>query len=504
MLKMKSLSIAETFLGDCIADHRAEGSMRLPSISTLAAQAGVAVGTMSKAVARLRLKGILSVHPRKGINISGTASLQYSPPCSEPPKLKQWERLRNTILKDMSSGVFSRTSCLPSYKEMQSRYHAGYSTLRKAFDSLVDDYGCTREHNHIHLPVYHARYQSSRIILIARGDDLKTLRVVSPRTVVHARSLENICAQKNCTIEILTGYYSGNSLEGESTLRSLLAQAGAVGVAGIIIWTVGLTPQFVEACCSVAAGHGIAVAVLDEISMCQEDALLVERSGAQWFVMANGGVESRSTALYCVNKKYSRLLYIGYGGFPGTVDVRGKQCINMFKQWNAGAYAHAHILRMRPQQHDESTESMYSKLIEEAQSHNTGDRRILDRENFALYDQIGWAAQHRRVRTAVFAVLDTVLARHRPDVIVGYNDMVALACYDHLLYTHHTACPAVLGFDDSFEAYANHLTSYHYDIDRYNHTMLDYLLNGPRLIRAAWRNRGVIEFDGYIVERSSG
>jgi DNA-binding transcriptional regulator YhcF (GntR family)/DNA-binding LacI/PurR family transcriptional regulator len=109
----------------------------LPSVRKLARDAGVSLATMNKAIRALRSDGRIETTHGKGMRIVQNGnSAGARVPNNEEPAIKLWRSIQRDLERDIITGVFNRSSMLPSLKELKIRFGANYRTLKKAIDDL--------------------------------------------------------------------------------------------------------------------------------------------------------------------------------------------------------------------------------------------------------------------------------------------------------------------------------------------------------------------------------
>ncbi len=192
----------------------------LPSLRSLAASGGFSLGSMHRALSRLKDDGILSGHPRFGYHsakdTSGAAPtgpfIQVPPGPFLPKKNEasdcsdgrlKWERLRVRVERDILMGRFLRGRASATMQEMQLRYDAGYRTLRKALGALVSE-GLIAEGRSGYQPTLQGhRRRLAWIGLLGEADTHGRLDINSERRQDFLRHLERECAHRNLGLRLI-------------------------------------------------------------------------------------------------------------------------------------------------------------------------------------------------------------------------------------------------------------------------------------------------------------
>jgi DNA-binding transcriptional regulator YhcF (GntR family)/DNA-binding LacI/PurR family transcriptional regulator len=105
---------------------------RLPTIVELARQARVSGVSMSKAVATLVQEGLLDARRGRGIVLSRDRAA----PALAARAPTRPERLANDIIRRLLSGAYGPSHVVPSLKELQASYGAGFRSVKRALESL--------------------------------------------------------------------------------------------------------------------------------------------------------------------------------------------------------------------------------------------------------------------------------------------------------------------------------------------------------------------------------
>jgi DNA-binding LacI/PurR family transcriptional regulator len=117
--------------------------------------------------------------------------------------------------------------------------------------------------------------------------------------------------------------------------------------------------------------------------------------------------------------------------------------------------------------------------------------------------ELSSARRLQRRRDALFPALETLATDTRVTAWVGNSDTDALVALDFLRLSDIPVPGriSVAGFDDSYEAFAQKLTSYNFNGSAYVNAMLEYVLRPRR-----WDSRNAVRpttLDGRIVQRAS-
>lgn len=107
----------------------------LPSIREMAGICGVSAATVWKIVSRLQKENRLVTHWGNEIRVGGKPALDDK--YHEKLKVDKWEQVRELCRKEFLSGNIRGGTLLPSIKELQQKYQTSYFTIKKVLETFV-------------------------------------------------------------------------------------------------------------------------------------------------------------------------------------------------------------------------------------------------------------------------------------------------------------------------------------------------------------------------------
>ncbi|MBD3241987.1 MAG: GntR family transcriptional regulator [Chitinivibrionales bacterium] len=232
------------------------GERRLPSVSSLAREAGVAPVTMLKALAVLKEEGTVSAHPGRGIFILDNGPMSHLSP-KDRPSLRIWENARDALSRDIALGVYTTNDALPQPKELCETYGVCYRTLRKVLADLSERGTLTRHKRMCRVSGHQPGRRPDTVILVAAGTIGGDLRRTSSRTVDSLHALETECGKLNVSLRI-------QAVTGERGIPVSTLDEGQRAVLGCVVWAAGLSEPFLQDLMSRLAGRTWRASVLLE------------------------------------------------------------------------------------------------------------------------------------------------------------------------------------------------------------------------------------------------
>lgn len=478
----------------------------LPPVRRLAANAGVSVPVMVRAVREFRDNGVVDTFPGRG-TVAGSASATMGADSADhgqvsaPQPVSRWQAVSMSIRREILNGIWPPGKVLPSAKELMGRYGVCYRTLRKSLSRLVHERYLQSQHKQYRVPPLRRTGPRNTVLLLLRGRFTEGLHLLPPRTLTMYRELESACAVSGLNLEVGLFSQEGSELRADQTAQRVLSGGRDLSsVLGFIVWTAALDSLDMPALVHRLGRLRRPASVLDEGSFDGELEAMCRVPRSCVFTMSCRSPCGESAGRYLLRLGHRQIAYIDTAPHPA---------------WSANrlhglrtAFAKAGLPR-----------GVHSFAVS-----SSGDRqRIVDSLSMMPSERLPAKVRSalettlQRYRTLVVDSMMGELVREqleaglskpltRPDLTawVCANDALALRCLS-VLRQRGNAVPrrvSVMGFDDSLEASYEKLTSYNFNYSALTQAMLGNLTGSPA-IRALRTRRKPIEIDGFVTERSS-
>lgn len=476
-----------------------------PPIAVLARDAGVGYTTMWKAVREFRDRGLLRVVPHVGISANEDAAELPQPPSRPVSPSSRVDMVAERIERDIATGRLTRSEPLPTMRELCTRYGASFRTVRSALVRLVSE-GTISPAGRRFAPSRVARFgANATVVLVARGDDLGRINMLTERSRVLLRTLEDACFHANLTLRVHTHNFSGPRWQGIDELSALADGQGLTGpVVGFIVWDMGLNMDLLGSILPFLNRSGKPVALLDEMGW---GAHLRERFGGRLmavFSMAANVSDGMRVGRRLHELGHRRLAYFGLRHVSTAGDARlqglravaerlGDATVDVYR----GSETWDDVTRTRD---DLLVQRVAGFLSEQFGEYGSVSGRAMQDATLAL----GRVQTLMRTQRAMGEKFGEALRVGRATVWVAFNDTIACAAME-FLERRGIDVPgrvSVVGFDNGQAAFARNLTSYEFGSTMYANATLSYVLNPAGGTFRARRTTPVV-FDGYLVERAS-
>lgn len=231
------LDRARAFLSETIEDHVARRAPDLPRIADMARRAGVATYTMWKAVQERVGAGRLLTRYRGGTSIAGLADEATGAGKNLASVSKQTLYAKTADRLEAGLAGAAHTP-LPSAEELAWRYGVCAHTMRRALSTLVERGVLSRVRRRYEPRRSAARRPAGRrVILIAAGDSNGNLQPIATNTFDNYRHLDSECAARGLGLELHTAVpFGGGYATARRFVRRLSESARQQDVLGCVLW----------------------------------------------------------------------------------------------------------------------------------------------------------------------------------------------------------------------------------------------------------------------------
>lgn len=482
MKRSPALERARQYLTALASRMRERGDRQLPSYRELAARAEVSTVTVWKCLRELAATGLLergsgrwrvaAGSAREGVREERRVAGSAGP---------AWKRVCDRVRSDIELGALGAGNHLPGGKELCARYGAAPATVRKAVRHLtelriVQPYG-----RWYRVPAQAATPAGSSLFLVAFG--CGQIEMGTPRTRDNLRAAELLCSRHGLRLRIVP-VASGAHASLEPLREQLRRWPRSVGA---MFWDMGLNTGTLVEAVDFVNGAGLPVALL-----CETDEIaagLQHRRSVQPFVSGSSLADGAAVGRFLLARGHRRVAYVSPDAGAVYSTRRRNGLIDAFEQVGA----HGAVVVFEEQ-----------RTVDGASLSIVARREI--QNIYEHYGNLEYAAFREMVRRRLNApqlqgLFETVAADPAVSAWVCNNDTTAVEAL-RFLRSRDIAVPgtiAVVGYDDSLEAFVEGLSSYSFDPTGLAQAMLNFVLTFDR--RGKPLRRAPVTLEGFVNER---
>jgi DNA-binding LacI/PurR family transcriptional regulator/DNA-binding transcriptional regulator YhcF (GntR family) len=487
-----------------------DASKRLPPISQMAVQAGVAQATMWKVVRDFQRRGWLEVAQKRGIYVVEGGGSQH--PLINLPTAsarRHWEEIAHLIRKAIYDGDYGPEALLPAIKELCYAHGCSFVTVKKALNMLCEQG---------HVERYKRRYRVRGLRFVAAAGGLANSVVLIARqnwfgglaqtagSQENFRSLEKCCAEHglelDCALLNTPEYSHGRTIEQQLGER---VGAAASSVLGYLILTTGIDESNFTALLSLLIVHNKPIIIVDEQGLYPVGRRLLENRYVRVISMSNTARCGRIVGQYLLTRGHRSVAYVSPYHFTPWSQARLQGVEEVFREAGLESQVHAlltqtgHRLAKAVVDANELNEALYHLIATSGERAEAMMPRIsaqlarVEENLLSNNDRAGLWAQEWSEELAKLIVKQKVSA------VIGANDHVALLCYNVLLKMGYTIPRdiALIGFDNRVESSFLGLSSYSFNNSAVMQRCVEYIVAPFR-----WPHRAQVEeLDGFVHER---
>jgi DNA-binding LacI/PurR family transcriptional regulator len=514
----------------------------LPSIQRLSQLAGVSPGTMYKAVAVLRERGLVCGKKNHRIRV-GSSDVPSKMPTESRPT---WRRYREILEKDLAAGAFGLREGLPPLKVLQSRYVLCYRTIRKILNSMAADGLIRRSGKKFALPAVQTGAYRKKILFITLVGHFTQQSALNRKYYRIINLFENECVRAGLTLEIVEIDFS-DTLKSRRAAAKLVTGDATIGFILDIWWYESESQQrsYIDMLTRLSATKR-PVALLDEYGNFDLPLPFMANPLFQVyrFEGANAGTRMMKY-LHAMGHRvvvYISILHFApwsrnrFDGIAGVLaDTRGEHRLHLVAQSIAMGLAEQLTVagltdsEIRKLLTVGLTESQADDLIKQwlefkkstrsregipgldgTMHRNLSGLVALSKRNpddFFFEKTLTGALDATAIRTfeeCVRPLFVRALEHRDATAWICANDDLALTALS-FLHEKRIGVPrqlSVVGFDNSpLEALEHRLTTFDFNAMGFIHGMLNFILRPPRP-RGPYRH-SAIEVEGVIMERAT-
>ncbi|MDG5816059.1 GntR family transcriptional regulator [Chitinispirillales bacterium ANBcel5] len=467
---------------------------KLPSIRMLAKSAGVSPVPMWRAVNSLADDGTLEVIQGSGVRVK---------PYPEEPSAqirKGWVGLRDRIHKDILCGFYPPDSLMPTLKEMRVHYGVSFRTLKKALDNLEGSGSITQEFRTYRVVSFSSQKATAKIVLLGWCHPQVEMQTRTPWGEEFLRTCENLCSGMRLNLCIYNYSLENGVLlykDQEGNKSSILNTDDTV--VGYLLWAQSPDELYREVI-SRLNHFKKPVAVLQEGSQLRVSDLLKHNRSMKIFSIATGTKAAQNVATFLVENGHKKIAYISpfhksdwskarYHGLQEIYSRLGSDG-NVYP-FTIDSYGLSHEFRDAIKHPDQILKEIMPTL-----THNSFPERMIS-SIYKMGPTIHRKMEVEVVRAFMQPLLTKALQNEDCTAWVCASDYAAFIAMDFLDQNNKKI--ALIGFDDTFEAFRRGLTSYNFNIRGLVQAMLSYIINPSS--ESITKSSGAFEIEGMLVKR---
>jgi len=506
--KQHKLQIAAKHLSSLIAAYRNQNISKLPSVRTIAKEAGVSYGIMWDALQqKIAQRDLIAIEGR------GTfiRSLYSAHNTSEP----RGNRLRKktitaALLHDAQSQTFGQQAILPPIKDLQRRYMVGYRTIRSVIDDLLQHAIIEPAGRSYRLCKPTVSAAGASLLFICLGETSRPFFHLPGSAEWHYESYKQIdeySRMRNVRLMCFTFDHHNakvcDFLGNPAVIdRNVIARHNVLGIVFSLNSMLD-TPAFRQFI------HHLQSLNLPISYVNQDENISLQSlttATARVFSSGSSYQAGKTMATFLLHRGYSKAVYVTvYHNQPWSVSrLRGVS--SAFEQFAHNTTLHAVTLGIENiEQKNLDLDAMaferISPLLEPSQEHS-GLYQTALQKLYAHFEKEIHTLTRVSLHESLLQQACTRALEYDAEVWICANDLVAAFAQQFLQRAGKSISPEIslVGFDNCLNAFADELTSYDFNIQAMVRSAIDYCINPNHVLKSAPAN-GVIA--GEIVPRAS-
>jgi DNA-binding GntR family transcriptional regulator len=491
-----AISKAEKYILKFIENKKMNAGDFLPSIATLSKSSKISPVTMWKAVHRLSESNILEIVHGQGTKLKESQEISY---LNDIPQ-KGWQGLYDKIHKDILCGIYSPGTTIPSIKELENTYGASYQTIKKALDKLCSNGILDIRFRKYH--VIHHKKLSPNLSIVLLGWYHETLEMQqrTPWGTEFLRYCEQQCSRIGYELKVLRFTNNDESIrfiDQNDKYSSAIPLEDSIE--GYILMAESPDHLYNKVLSQLERTKK-PVAVLQEGSQIDVSGSNRKNNLIQLFSIATSSTAAKQIATFLIQSghsatafispyhkaNWSRARYLGLNEIYSRYgsDIQSYTINTIGTSWEYGLFI-------------KSPESYFDSII--SFMSNQKFPSIIHKSLETYRNSFVKNIEFTTIKKILTPLLEKALSTNCSAWVCA-NDFVALYALE-FLKTKTKRKIALIGFDDTFEAFRNGLTSYNFNIEGIVQVMIAYILN-PSSVPSRKRN-SAIEIEGMLVERKT-
>ncbi len=466
---------------------------RLPSIRVLAQSAGISSVPMWKAVNQLAGEGTLEVLQGSGIRVK---------PYPEEPSgviRKGWLGLRDRIHKDILSGMYPPDSLMPSLKEMRVHYGVSFQTLKKALDNLAAGGSIAQSLRTYRVVSFSAQRTTATIVLLGWANPFVEMQTRTPWGAEFLRNCENLCSRMRINLKVVRyTKKDGAVVYTDQNGNEAFKLHDTSSVLGYLLWA-ECPDELYRQVLSHTDSFKKPIAVLQEGSLLHLEDFAKRNKFLKVFSIATGSNAAQNVAMYLLQNGHRNIAYISPFHKCDWSKARLHGLQEIYSRNGDDAKVNAYTVDFLGYTHEfreiiKPPELLMKKLLPglDFSKWPKAFYRSVEKLRINLNKQL----EYESVRGFTMPLLRKAAENEQCTAWVCASDYAASIALDYLEQIGKKI--AVIGFDDTFEAFKRGLTSYNFNIQGLVQSMLTHIVNPSSGIA---KNSEAFEIEGILVKR---
>ncbi|MBD3243917.1 MAG: GntR family transcriptional regulator [Chitinivibrionales bacterium] len=495
-------ALADRYLQACIDTMRKQGTSALPPLRVMAAEAGVSVGTLRRALKRYEHDGTLTAIGGKGVFLRGAVA-----PVRHPKLTLRCERIAHRLEHDILGGQYANADHLPSTKELLARFHADYRTLRKSLCMLAARGLIERDRPYAILRETERQPAAAATLgFLARG---QAFAERFGRDILNrVETVEGWCTAHGTSMVPLFYYYLDgarlkvNGLDAEPLPASLLRPIDL----GFLLHTAGLGSVNLPSLLDRLHRTGLPVAVVDPHELIEASMLPRRNQRVRVFIPTSQRDAGRAVGRHLVRAGCRHVVFVSpFHGerwsrerLAGIAEVcESSGCGVTVTAYTVPAPTVAGVGDSRLSQ--SYVNEARTRMIRGGLDETDPVDRLLANAVRTMLPAFGEYIGEELLRSACHAIFERLPALPSDAALVCANDRVARFHYEYQALHHRTPAAdiPVVGFDNRFPSTYYRFSSYSFNEQVLFSSAFSYILHP-----SAWRDKGpFVRLEGRLVAR---
>lgn len=505
----RALSRAEAVVRSCIADCRAAGSSKLPTLEQMAHSAGVSYATILKALALPGIRRLVRRRRGSGIHVADMVQHDTS---GVGGKGTRWRQVGLELERDMLFGTVQKRGMLPLVKELAARYGVSRPTMSRALSELVRRGALQRYKRGFRVVRDSASALAGKgaVVILTRGSPDQQLADPSGRHRADLRALERECMRLGVRTEWVFYHYSDGGLVVANRDGLAYSREQLDHILGFVLFTRSLDTLTVHDACARLVRQRKPVAVFDDAGMSYGPDPLPLHPLMRVFTSANSPEPGRAVGRALLALGHREVAYVGLNLDADWSRRRLQGLREAFEQ----AGMRDGVVKVAPRTREAAALALSSgqalRLLQDAAALRVdgGDRTaglvhraLVSADARSVQRRIAELARHQERFECLAPLLTREHGGEGVTAWVGENDDCALACRKVAREAgiRVSADLSIVGFDDLLDAFLNGLSSYNFNSAGAMHACLWHVLNQRRPGRA----KPPLDVTGFLSVRSS-
>ncbi len=472
----------------------------LPSIREMAGMCGVSAATVWKIVSRLQKENRLVTRWGNEIRVGGKSVKDKQ--SQKKLKVDKWEDVREQCKKEFLSGNVRAGTSLPSIKELEKRYQTSYFTIKKVLDTLIASGKIESDGRKYRIAGSRlSRQWRPVIVVICAGTQPGIPKIVTEREREFYQSLTIELSQSQLELR----YMIYQDWEGEpvfyskdNCLHSRPPEDDSVFGYTVLSWHMKNLQE-----CLFKLNHiNKPVAVWLESE--HQNAVNNAGNNKRFFNVGYTANPGKDMAEHLLRLGHREIAFISPFHKSSWSKMRLSGIIDAFSRQGPGYKVHQFTLP-----NSESEWDFTNQVVQRNDFHEVFNLQgIIGETDPCLTKRVENIRNEgiKLLRDSLILkelkpFLDYVYSNPSITALVGVNDHCALLSLDYLkgCGINVPSRLSLAGFDNSFDALINGLTSYSFNTHFMVHSMIEYITGSLDFEKSA----KVTFFDGTIIERTT-